>query len=470
MKLRPKVLSLVLGILIIAFLVLSIPLYWYARSAMEDELNKRLLTVCKITGKNLNLNLLQILIREPSLSNVRATMEEDLSMFLVDQIEGMAIYNEAAIPLVEVFNSESDLSRITVLLQSFAASGIKSNGTVSEIYTLSGGNYIKAAAIPVITGLSSPAVLVVWGGAEFMTIVEQITGSLFWIVLISIIVAVSLAIVFSQSLIQPVKQLSAYAKSIQENIYSVPVDLKRDDEFGDLNQSLSDMHMEIKQNEQSTKQLLSGIAHEIKNPLGGIEIYSELLNEELSTGSSGKTSGEQQSYLGKITQELRHLKQIVLEYLDYARPLKSELKSLSIESMFEDAYRILLPEFKQKKVEYTFSGNGEVVGDESKLRRVFVNLLKNGLEAVVEEGSITVDIRNHDSAVGIEVSDDGAGIPEDSLDKIFQPYFTTQDRGYGLGLTIVKNIINEMNGTIIVKSKVGKGTRFILELPTNHNG
>jgi len=469
MKLRPKVLSLVLGILIISFLVLSIPLYWYARSALEDELDIRLLTVCNITGRNINLNLLQILIHEPSLSNVKATLEKDLSTFLVSQIEGMAIYRDDAIPLVEVHSSDLDFSQIAILLQSFAASGINNQGSVSEIYPLANGKYIKAAAIPIRVGLTSPVVLIVWGGAEFMTFVDQIAGSIFWIVLISIVAAVSLAIVFSQSLIRPVKALSDYAKSIKRNIYSVPINLGRNDEFGDLNQSLSEMHTEIKQNEQSTKQLLSGIAHEIKNPLGGIEIYSGLLKEELSRGSYQKDSGEHQSYLEKITRELSHLKQIVLEYLDYAKPLKSELKPLSLESMFEDAYRILLPEIKQKKIKYTFSGDGEVVGDESKLRRVFVNLLKNSLEAVHEEGEITVNIENKDSVVSIEVLDNGAGIPEENLDKIFQPYFTTQDKGYGLGLTIVKNIIGEMNGTIIVKSTVGKGTRFILEFPRNQN-
>ena len=465
MKLRPRVLSLVLGILIISFAVLSIPLYWYARSALEDELNKRLLTVSKIAEKNLNKDLLQVLIREPSLFNVRATLEDDLSAFLVDQIEGMAIYTQGGTELAEIRSKNMDFSQVSILLRAFAEGGVESQGNVSEIYRLSDGEYIKAAAVPIHIYQESPAVLVVWGGAEFMTIIDQIGGSLFWIVLISIVVAVSLAIVFSQSLIRPVRELSHYARAIQKNIYTYQVDLERDDEFGDLNRSLSEMHTEIKQNEQTTKQLLSGIAHEIKNPLGGIEIYSGLLNEELSKGSIEKNKGEYQSYLGKITRELHHLKQIVLEYLDYARPLRSDLKPLPVESIFEDAYRILLPEIRQKKVMVTFSGNGEVVGDESKLRRVFVNLLKNSLEAVQKEGTITVNIESLDGFIGIEVSDNGAGIAEEYLDKIFQPYFTTRDKGYGLGLTIAKNIIDEMNGTIIVESKVDKGTKFRIELP-----
>ena len=459
MKLRPKVLSLVLGILIISIALLSIPLYWYTRSALEDEMNKRLLTVCNIAANNLNKDLLNILIQEPSLSTVKETLEAELSRFITDQVDGIAIYGKGGIQLAGERKRETDHPQISVLLQTLSEMEAETKSSVSEIYQLSGGEYFKAAALTIPTPQGSPAVLVAWGGAEFMTVIDQMVGSIFWIVLISVVVGASLAIVFSQSLIRPVRALSDYARSIQKNIYSDQVDLGRDDELGDLNRSLSEMHTEIQQHEQSTKQLLSGIAHEIKNPLGGIEIYSGLLKEELPK--------EHQSYLGKITGELHHLKQILLEYLDYARPAKSDLKTLPVESVFEDAYRILLPEIKQKKIKYGLSGHGDVLGDESKLRRVFVNLLKNSLEAVNEEGSIRIIIQSENSRVRVEVSDDGAGISEDDIDNIFQPYFTTQDKGYGLGLTIARNIIDEMNGTIIVESEVGKGTKFTVELPGN---
>ena len=213
------------------------------------------------------------------------------------------------------------------------------------------------------------------------------------------------------------------------------------------------------------KQLLSGIAHEIKNPLGGIEIYTGLLEEALSKGSPEKDPAEPRSYLNKVTTELRHLKQIALEYLDYARPLKGHLESLAVEAIFEDVHRLLQLEIRQKEVEYSLSGKGIVLGDESKLRRVFLNLLKNSLEAVDEKGAINVSIESQDRVVSVEVADNGKGIPEADLENIFDPYFTTQDKGYGLGLAIVKNIVDEMNGTIIVDSEAGKRTRFTLRLP-----
>lgn len=465
MKLRPRILSLVIGILIVSFLALSIPLYWYTRSALEDELDKRLLSTAEIAAGNLSGDLLLNLTKEPAFSTVRFALEQELASFLVEGIEGLAIYSQRGEELAKWSPKKSDHPQISVLLQTFSGAEDSAVSAVSEIYQLSAGEYVKAAATSIDVGQNPPPILVVWGGAEFMTVIDQIVGSIFWIVLISIVVAVSLAIVFSRSLTRPVMQLSAYARSIQKNIYSDTVDLGRTDEFGDLNRSLAEMHAEIRQNEQSMKQLLSGIAHEIKNPLGGIEIYTGLLEEALSKGLPEKDSAEPRSYLDKVTKELRHLKQIALEYLDYAKPLKSHLESLAVEAIFEDVHRLLQLEMRQKEVEYSLSGKGIVLGDESKLRRVFLNLLKNSLEAVGEKGAIDVSIESRDRVVSVAVADNGKGIPEADLENIFDPYFTTQDKGYGLGLAIVKNIVDEMNGTIIVDSEAGKGARFTLRLP-----
>ncbi|UCH62668.1 MAG: HAMP domain-containing histidine kinase [Fidelibacterota bacterium] len=465
MKLRPRILSLVIGILIVAFLALSIPLYWYTRSALEDELDKRLMSTAEIAARNLNRDLLLNITKEPAFSTVRFALEQELASFLVEGIEGLAIYSQRGEELARWSLKKSDHPQISVLLQTFSGAEDSAISAVSEIYQLAKGEYVKAAAISINIEKNLPPILVVWGGAEFMTIIDQIVGSIFWIVLISIVVAVSLAFVFSRSLTHPVMQLSAYARAIKKNIYSDTVDLERTDEFGDLNRSLAEMHSEIRQNEQSMKQLLSGIAHEIKNPLGGIEIYSGLLEEALAKGLPEKDSAEPRSYLDKVTKELRHLKQIVLEYLDYARPVKNHLEPLAVEAVFEDIHRLLQLEMRQKEVEYSLSGKGIVLGDESKLRRVFLNLLKNSLEAVDQKGTIQVSIESQDSLVNIEIVDNGTGISEENVENIFDPYFTTQDKGYGLGLAIVKNIVDEMNGTILVQSEEGKGTRFTLRLP-----
>ena len=465
MNLRPRILSLVIGILIVSFLALSIPLYWYTRSALEDELDKRLLSTAEIAAHQLRHDLVANLAREPALAKVRVTLERDLSTFLVDGIEGLAVYAPGGAELARSSVTLSEQPDIAVFLQTLSNLQYPVERAVSELYRLSGGEYFKAAAVSMEVGTQLPLILIVWGGADFMTVIDQIVGSLFWIILVSVVVAVSLAAVFSRSLIRPVIELSAYAKSIQKNIHSELVDLGRSDEFGDLNRALSEMHTEVRQHEKSMKQLLSSIAHEIKNPLGGMEIYTGLLEESLSREADAEEFADHRTYLEKVTRELRHLKQIVLEYLDYAKPLKSHLEPLQVELIFEDILRILQPEIRQKNVAYQISGTGVVQGDESKLRRVFVNLLKNSLEAVDRKSTIDITIKSQDHAVSVMISDNGRGIPQADLENIYEPYFTTYEKGYGLGLTIVKNIIDEMNGTILVESIVGQGTTFTLSFP-----
>jgi signal transduction histidine kinase len=462
LKLRPKILVLVVGILLVSFAALSMPIYWYSRSALEDELDKRLLSAAKVAVKNINQELAINLTREPALPTVRTALERELSPFVVEGIEGLAVYSYEGVQLAQWSSTTGTYPQIDALLQAISGPGRDTEATVSEIFQLPGGGYFKAAAVPFTNGDTTSPVLVIWGGAAFMSVIDQMIGGIFWIVLGSVIVAVSMTVVFSRSLARPVMELSKYAKSIQQNIYSDPVDLERRDEFGDLSKSLVEMHKEIQQNEQSMKQLLSGIAHEIKNPLGGMEIYTGLLEEGLVKQLGRKEAEEYLSYLEKVTEELRNLKHIVSEYLDYARPTKSDIKPTEVEKIVEDVQILLQPEMSQKKVHFTLAGRGVVSGDESKLRRVFLNLLKNSLDATAENGSITVDIHSDQKAVRIDVRDTGKGIPDEDISRIFEPYYTTQDKGHGLGLAIVKSIIDEMNGTIIVSSTIGNGTTFTL--------
>lgn len=462
MKLRPKILVLVVGILLISFAALAIPLYWYARSALEDELDKRLRSVAELAMKNINLELVINLTREPALHTVRTALEGELSAFVVEGIEGLAVYSQKGIQLAQWSSTSDAYPQIEGLLQTMSGPGRNAETTVSEIFQLSGGEYFKAAAAPFPFGDSGSPVLVVWGGAAFMSVIDQIVGGIFWIILGSVLVAVSMTIVFSRSLARPVKELSKYAKSIQKNIHAEPVDLGRKDELGDLSRSLIEMHEEIQQNEQSMKELLSGIAHEIKNPLGGIEIYTGLLEEGLSKQMSEGEEKEHLSYLKKVTEELQHLKRIVSEYLDYARPTKSHIKPIELEKIVGEVQTLLQPEMNQKRIQFALEGESIVSADESKIRRVFMNLLKNSVDATADNGSIRVVIQSKGKAVSVDVIDNGKGIEEEDVARIFEPFYTTQDKGHGLGLAIVKSIMDEMNGTIIVSSSVGNGTTFTL--------
>ncbi len=465
MKLRSKILLLVIGILIISLGTLSLPIYWYTRSALEEELDQRLLNILEITERNMNTDLVAALVRESSLESVRISVEDNLRKSLVGNIRGIILYAEDRTVLASTGLSPPGEILISNLLDQVLNPDHPS-GMVSGIYELSDGESLKAATRLIDLTDSPPAVLVGFGGVSFLGYIDQLAGTIFWIGVMTLLVAVALTLAFSGSLIAPVQKLARYAHAIQENLYTRPVHLDRNDEIGQLNDALVEMHNEIKENEKQTKQLLSGIAHEIKNPLGGMEIYTGLLREEFSQDTASAT------YLEKTITALRNLSQTVTSYLDYARPVKSEPTRLSVTSVLEDVMRILQPELRQKRVQLASTGDGVATADESKLRRVFLNLLQNALQAVpAEKGQIRVEIQPVDEdRLQIRITDNGVGISEEDMERIFHPYFTSSEKGHGLGLPIVKNILDELNGSIFVESEVGEGTTMTVFLPgENHD-
>lgn len=467
MKLRPRVFFLVITVLIISVLAMAIPVYWYTRSALEDEFDQQLLNYAELISHVIPKELLFSLAQEPALKSVRQSVEQDIAELVSAGIAGVAVYSKTGQELAKW--ERNNTSPPKPLLVAIIGELSDSNTiVVSEIYQLNDNNYFKSAATVINRQPGEYLALVVWGGAQFMRSLDQLTGSLFWISLIALLASISLAIVFARSLIRPVMQLSNYTNAIKDNIYSERVESDRTDEFGDLNRALNDMHEEIQQNEQSLKTLLSGIAHEIKNPLGGMEIYSGLLKQSLESGDTFNPT-ESSGYLEKVVTELGHLKQIVLEYLDYARPQRVQPKTLVVEDVLDDVRRLLQPEMDHKQVDFVTSGRGTLVSDESKLRRVLLNLLENALDAVPQGGKIQAEINNSGKQLEIAVSDTGPGISPADLEHIFEPHFTTKNKGYGLGLSLVKSIIDELNGTIIVSSDIGKGSKFILHLPGQNN-
>lgn len=460
MKLRLKILILVIGILTISLATLAIPVYWYTRTALEKEFDQRLMTVLHLASESIDRELLSALVREPALTQVRSDLEKQLRRFTRDGIQGVALFSGSNQPVAQAGKPFPEPSLLPEMISSKQILTDSVQSSVSEIYQIEKHHYVKYATLNFRSKDNFPVIGVIWGEVQFMSYFDQLKGSLFWITLVAIAVAVVLVILFSRNLIRPVERLAAYAKSMQKNLNTTPVHLKRKDELGDLNRALTEMHTELRDNEQQNKQLLSGIAHEIKNPLGGLEIYTGLLQEELGD------ENHQQEYFRNISRALKNLNQTVASYLDYARPQKSELQVLSVAEVVSDVVKIIRPELDAQKIHFHFSGDEVILGDESKLRRIILNLLKNAMDAVKPgSGEISLTIVEKNQQIEVEIEDNGKGIAPEELQTIFEPYYTTSDKGYGLGLPIAKNLTEEMHGTIFVQSDQGKRTIFRLTFP-----
>lgn len=216
------------------------------------------------------------------------------------------------------------------------------------------------------------------------------------------------------------------------------------------------------------------IAHEVKNPLASIEVMAGLLRRQLAD------QADLQGMLSDIINEAKMANSIVLEVLEFVRPIRLEVDRTSIERVIQDAITLADSKIARRAIRLDVDVPAAlplIVGDHNQLCQVFTNLLINALEALDGRGIIRVEARERPGTdqgqpptIVVVVEDDGPGIPSDIAERIFNPFFTTKPQGSGLGLAIVRKIVDAHDGRIDVASESGTGTRFTVTLPVGLPG
>jgi two-component system, NtrC family, sensor histidine kinase HydH len=209
-------------------------------------------------------------------------------------------------------------------------------------------------------------------------------------------------------------------------------------------------------------EMAAGISHEIRNPLGIIRSSAELLKKKLNSLDPSNTIPE------IIVEESTRLNNIITDFINYARPRSPNLSACRVEDVVEKNLAFLASQIKNQgyKIHTKFQNHlPEIMADSSMLYQSFLNILINAMQAMPEAGTISIEIGTSDNVVRLFFDDQGPGIPAHVMDKIWDPFFTTKDTGTGLGLGIVKNIIESHGGSIQIMNLTPRGTRVVVELP-----
>lgn len=213
--------------------------------------------------------------------------------------------------------------------------------------------------------------------------------------------------------------------------------------------------------------ITAGIAHEIKNPLGAIDLHLQLMERKLRKES--KRGDERlQNYLQVVQQEVKRLNTIVVDFLAAIRPMKVNPSRISPNRIIEDLAGLIEVGLEAQHTELQLALDDSVPGillDYRLTRQALLNLINNAKEALEEGGFIRIVTRVDGDFAVVEVIDNGPGIDKAKLNSIFEPYYTSKNYGTGLGLTIVYRIVQEQNGQIQVQSEPGEGTLFRLRFP-----
>jgi len=309
-----------------------------------------------------------------------------------------------------------------------------------------------------------------------------------------------LAFILVRIIINPLERLVQATKKAAIGDFSLEVEVRQKDEIGELANAFNFMtrnlrrligeieeynrNLEKKVEDRTKKldeaqailiqsekltaigQLISGIAHELNNPLASIVGFSQL---SLGTEANPKTV----SYLKKISSEADRCAKIVDNLLTFSRKSKPEKKSVGINGIVEKTLDLMSYQFQVNNIKITKDldpGLPKTMGDFHQLQQVFLNILNNAFQAMMEAakgGSIAVRTKRIEDVIFIEFVDTGPGISRENINRIFDPFFTTKEigKGTGLGLSISYGIIKEHGGKIYALSESNKGATFVIELP-----
>lgn len=306
---------------------------------------------------------------------------------------------------------------------------------------------------------------------------EQLRALSYSAILIELLLAVFLAYVLVVHILAPVRRL------ITEAEREKPAGPKNGDEINALSHSVRGLiddvdqtQSELRRSRETLQQaekmalvgrLAAGMAHSIRNPFTSVKMRLFSLNRSLELNE------EQEEDFDVISAEIRHIDTIVQNFLEFSRPPKLQMQSISPSNVVDSTIQLLGHRLRSYDVQLKIERPQPlpvVSADPEQLKEVLVNIIVNACEAMGKGGTITIqeDVVREDSmlpSARITICDTGPGIPANIIEKILQPFFTTKEQGTGLGLSIAARVITEHGGRIDVTSDIGRGAAFLISLP-----
>lgn len=207
---------------------------------------------------------------------------------------------------------------------------------------------------------------------------------------------------------------------------------------------------------------MARIIHDIRNPLGSMELMASLLQKELAGDK------EKENILNHILFSIKNIDNILNNLLHYTRSPVPRFKMISLKQITDKAIYVLSYQIEKHNISILtdIQDNLFLWADETLMEQVFINIMLNAIQAMREGGAIQIKAISRDQNMEIYISDNGPGISPENIKRIFDPFFTTKDKGTGLGLTIAHNIIHAHDGEISVTSYPGNGTTFTIRIST----
>lgn len=395
------------------------------------------------------------------LENIRySPMIKNVDLALRDSNNDLLLYNETEINFRDMHNRMMGMTGSSMMDRA-----MNNDNYITEKYELR----YQGKLIGIVEIGSNASIII---SEEDMIFTKGINNSIFYAAIISIIFAIIFGLWSSNRLSKPIVQINKTAQDISKgNLGSRITSSNKITEIQELSNSINSLAYSLEQQEKLRKQLTSDISHELRTPITIIQSQIEAIGDGLLdlTPERIQILNEESHRLLKLVSELKYL--INIESHQDSLDIKNVDMSKLIKEVSE-GFRVSLKNAKIGLKE-AVEENVMIEGDRDKLKQVVINLLSNALKFSNQDGKIEVSLKQDKDKVVLVIKDNGIGIPEEDLPNIFERFYRSDKSrnrntgGAGIGLAIVKSIVNAHEGTIKVTSKKGEGTEFRIELPNN---
>jgi two-component system nitrogen regulation sensor histidine kinase NtrY len=287
------------------------------------------------------------------------------------------------------------------------------------------------------------------------------------------VLVVLIGVFFAYRIASPIKKLTDGIRRVSRGDLDLALEVQSRDELGELVAAFNRMTQDLKriqrelasaERELAWREMAKQVAHEIKNPLTPMKLSIQHLRQAYADRVQ-----DFHLLLDQVSQtiieQVESLSRIAAEFSRYAKMPERKLEPCQVHDVLLDAVRLF---DQEKRIQFEVDlaeGEATIRADKEELRRVFINVLRNAVQAITGEGEIRVTTTLVDGQVEIDIADTGRGIPNELKERLFEPNFSTKSEGMGLGLAISKQTIVDLNGQIEIESAMGKGTRVKITLP-----
>jgi signal transduction histidine kinase len=454
--------ALVLPVVIL-FALFAVVAYEVSRRDLDDELGRRLTAIASSSATQVRGKYLAEVA--PGNETDRAYQNVVKKLQTLEESTGARLFvfdkkydsraDTANTPIgTHYYRAELDGAEIARAFAGTAIASVTFDGNDGVTY--------KTGYAPVHASETEPDIVLVLGAqapASYFTRLADLRARLFaWgggLAAVSVLAAVLATFLITRN----VRRLAAAAERIGAGDLHEPVVIRSRDELGVLGDTMDRMRVQLAERDAKMQQMLAGIAHEVRNPLAGMTLFAGILRDEIPEAD------ERRGHVDKIQRELDYLERVVNDFLEYARRPKPELADVPIADLFSEVIELAptdLPVAIEVEVDV-------VRADRGQLRRAVLNLTRNAIQAAraaghAGPGSVRLAAHRRGDRVELSVWNRGKEIPPETSGKLFEPFFTTREKGTGLGLAFVRDIAADHGGKVEVASGDGE-TTFVIGLP-----